>query len=133
MRLQNKTALVTGGSRGVGRSTVERFLAEGAVVYLTDIHRERGEAVAAELGAYFIAHDVASEADWQAVANRIIADGAQLDIVVNNAAILQHGNIFDESLEGWRRMMAVNSDGMFLAIKTVLPMLEASGVDRSSI
>ena len=127
MRLKDKTALVTGGSRGVGRSTVARFVAEGATVYLTDIHRERGEAVAAELGAHFIAHDVASEHDWQHVAERIRADGAQLNVVVNNAAILQHGNIFDESLEGWRRMMAVNSDGMFLAIKTVLPMLEASG------
>ena len=127
MRLQNKTALITGGSRGVGRAAAERFIAEGATVYISDIHAERGEATAAEIGAQFIHQNVADEADWQKVVARLQADGADLHILVNNAAILQFGNIDQESLEGWRKLMAVNSDGIFLAIKYILPLIEAAG------
>ena len=127
MRLQNKTALITGGSRGVGRAAAERFIAEGAKVYITDVVADRGEATAAEIGATFIQQNVAEEADWQRVVATLEADGANLNILVNNAAILQYGNIDMESLEGWRRLMSVNSDGVFLAIKYMLPLLEKAG------
>lgn len=127
MRLQNKTALITGGSRGVGRAAAERFIAEGAKVYITDVVADRGEATAAEIGATFIQQNVAEEADWQKVVAQLEADGAELNILVNNAAILQYGNIDMESLEGWRRLMSVNSDGVFLAIKYMLPLLEKAG------
>lgn len=127
MRLQNKTALVTGGSRGVGRAAAERFIAEGAKVYITDVVADRGQATATEIGATFIQQNVAEEADWQKVVAQLEADGANLNILVNNAAILQYGNIDMESLEGWRRLMSVNSDGVFLAIKYMLPLLEKAG------
>ncbi|WP_438984798.1 SDR family oxidoreductase [Aequoribacter sp.] len=127
MRLQNKTALITGGSRGVGRAAAERFIAEGAKVYITDVVADRGETTAAEIGATFIQQNVAEEADWQRVVATLEADGVDLNILVNNAAILQFGNIDMESLEGWRRLMAVNSDGVFLAIKYMLPLLEKAG------
>ncbi len=127
MRLQNKTALITGGSRGVGRAAAERFIAEGAKVYITDVVADRGQATAAEIGATFIQQNVAEEADWQKVVAQLEADGANLNILVNNAAILQYGNIDMESLEGWRRLMSVNSDGVFLAIKYMLPLLEKAG------
>jgi 3(or 17)beta-hydroxysteroid dehydrogenase len=127
MRLQNKTALITGGSRGVGRAAAERFIAEGAKVYITDVVADRGEATAAEIGATFIQQNVAEEADWQRVVSTLEADGADLNILVNNAAILQFGNIDMESLEGWRRLMSVNSDGVFLATKYMLPLLEKAG------
>ncbi len=127
MRLQNKTALITGGSRGVGRAAAERFIAEGAKVYITDVVADRGEATAAEIGATFVQQNVAEEADWQKVVALLEADGAELNVLVNNAAILQYGNIDMESLEGWRRLMSVNSDGVFLAIKYMLPLLEKAG------
>lgn len=127
MRLQNKTALITGGSRGVGRAAAERFIAEGAKVYITDVVADRGQATAAEIGATFIQQNVGEEADWQKVVAQLEADGANLNILVNNAAILQYGNIDMESLEGWRRLMSVNSDGVFLAIKYMLPLLEKAG------
>ncbi|MDG0980826.1 MAG: SDR family oxidoreductase [Halieaceae bacterium] len=127
MRLQNKTALITGGSRGVGRSAAERFIAEGAKVYITDVVVDRGEATAAEIGATFIQQNVAEESDWQKVVALLEEDGAELNVLVNNAAILQYGNIDTESLEGWRRLMSVNSDGVFLAIKYMLPLLEKAG------
>ncbi len=90
-RLQNKTALVTGGARGIGAAIGRAFRNEGAHVILTDIDAATRQAMAYEIGATFLRLDVASESDWDAVAERFPA----LDVLVNNAGITAFEGPFD--------------------------------------
>ena len=88
-RLNGKIALVTGAARGIGAAIVRMFAAEGAIVWLTDIDVDTGEALAKELGdnVRFAKLDVGEEADWEAAIAALLARDHRLDIVVNNAGI----------------------------------------------
>ena len=90
-RLQDKTALVTGGARGIGAAIARSFRKEGANVVLTAIDAELGRKTAGELGATFFKLDVASETDWNAVA----AEFPTIDVLVNNAGITGFENLTD--------------------------------------
>lgn len=128
-RLQDKSALVTGGARGIGAAIAKAFIAEGAHVIIADIDVEAGKAAAVELGAAFIKLDVASEADWDSLALAY----PTMDIVVNNAGITG----FEESpgphdpehanLEEWHRIHAVNLDGTFLGCRYAIRAMRAKG------
>ena len=127
--LQGKTALVTGGARGIGAAIVRRLLADGANVAITDVLAEEGRALAAELGprSAFIAHDVSSDAAWaEAVAATVKLFG-QLDIVVNNAGIYLPGSIEHADLESVERQMRINQFGTFLGLRHALAPLRAAG------
>ena len=127
--LQGKTALVTGGARGIGAAIVRRLLADGANVAITDVLAEEGRALAAELGprSVFIAHDVSSDAAWaEAVAATVKLFG-QLDIVVNNAGIYLPGSIEHADLESVERQMRINQFGTFLGLRHALAPLRAAG------
>ena len=67
MRLQNKSALVTGGARGIGAANASAFVDEGATVVIADVDVEAGEALAKTLGATFFKLDVSSESDWDSL------------------------------------------------------------------
>lgn len=123
MRVSGKVAVVTGASRGVGLATAKRLQAEGASVIITDIHAERGAASAEQLGVEFVQQDVSSAEGWQSLARSLHERHGRLDILVNNAAILHAGSVIEESVEGWHQMMAVNAGSVFLAIKTLLPLM----------
>lgn len=131
-RLEGRTALVTGGLRGIGLAIVERFLAEGAVVFVADLKPaldpEVGQVVR-RLGhdAHYLKLDVAQEADWQAAEAVIRNDVGRLDILVNNAGIDAVGPVDGMTLETWRRVMGVNVDGAFLGIKTCKALLAKAG------
>lgn len=113
-RLAGKVALVTGAASGIGAACARAFAAEGAKVMVTDIQEAKGRAVAAEVAGGFVAHDVASEADWdRAVAETLAAHG-RLDILVNNAGVFASGAIEDTTLEAWNRVLAVNLTGTML-------------------
>lgn len=132
-RLQNKTALVTGGARGIGAAIAKAFRDEGADVILTDINAETGQATADQIGATFARLDVASETDWNTVAARFSA----LDILVNNAGITGFEGPFDgappphdpenASLADWRAVHAVNNDGTFLGCRYAIRAMRAKG------
>ncbi|MCB1674714.1 MAG: SDR family oxidoreductase [Halioglobus sp.] len=128
-RVAGKVAIVTGASRGVGKADAELLAAEGARVIMTDVNEEAGRAVAAQIGdaATFIKQDVSSESDWQSLVGTVEKDFGQLDILVNNAAILEFGDVISASYESWQRIFRINADSVFLGIKSALPLLEKSG------
>lgn len=132
-RLAGKVALVTGAASGLGAESARRLARAGAAVLLTDREVAAGETVAAGIvaeggRAAFLAHDVTSEADWSAAVAATTGSFGRLDILVNNAGIV--GNQLDlmtHSLEDWRRILAVNLDGVFLGMRAVGPVMAAQG------
>jgi len=136
-RLAGKVALVTGAASGLGAETARRLAREGAAVMLSDLSIGDGEAVTAEIiaaggRAVFIAHDVTSEDDWTAAVTATTTSLGRLDILVNNAGIV--GNqleLMTHSLADWRRILAVNLDGVFLGMRAVGPVM--AGQDGGSI
>ena len=128
-RVAGKVAIVTGASRGVGRADAELLCKEGATVIMTDINAEAGEKAASEIAGKtrFVKQDVSDESGWQSLIEMVEKEYGRLDILVNNAAILQLADVKSETLEGWRRVQAINTESIFLAIKYALPLLEKSG------
>ena len=133
-RLKGKVAFVSGGLRGIGLACVERFLAEGAEVVLSDLDASDGDLASetmARLGqaASYIQANVTQEADWQRARDMVGQRHGKLHILVNNAGIDLTGPVESLSLESWRRIMDINVDGVFLGVKTFVPMLAESGKD----
>lgn len=123
-------AFISGGLRGIGRACVERFLAEGAKVVLSDLDSadDAAEALAAfGAGASYVQADVTSEQDWQAALDLVTQMHAELHILVNNAGIDLTGPVESIALADWRKIMAINVDGVFLGTRTFVPLLAQSG------
>ena len=118
-RVQDKVAIVTGGPSGVGREDALLLAREGARVVITDVNVDAGQALAREIGdqALFVQHDIASEADWEAVIQTTTDRFGGVDILVNNAAILAQATIEETSLELWEKIQKINSTGYFLGCK----------------
>lgn len=126
MRLENKIALVTGGSQGLGNEIVRRFIEEGATVFVGDILR----APASDMtpgGEVFMTLNVTSEESWRAAINEIRSRKGRLDILVNNAGINIRKDIEDMPEESLDAMLAVNVKGPFLGIKHTLGLMRESG------
>ena len=132
MRLEGKVALISGGARGQGEAEGRLFVAEGAKVVLGDILEVEGEAAAADIregggDASFVRLDVASEDDWRAAIDYTLETYGRLDILINNAAIYSRTPIVDTDVEEWRRIMEINSTGVFLGTKHAVPAMQRSG------
>ena len=125
MRLNGKTALITGGSSGLGAAMATRFVAEGASVVIADIDDAGGEALAAELGpkARYIHLDVTQEADWASAMDSI----GTLDCVINNAGITTAGNIEQVTLEQFRHEFEIDVVGVFLGCKYAVAKMKSHG------
>ncbi len=127
-RLNDKTCVVTGAARGIGRAIAERFRDEGAIVILTDID-EIGVETAAGIGCRFERLDVREEADWQRLAEIVPV----ADVVVNNAGVtgFEQGMVAHDpehaSLVNWRAVHAVNLDGTFLGCRYAIGAMKAAG------
>jgi 3alpha(or 20beta)-hydroxysteroid dehydrogenase len=126
-RLAGKVAIVTGAARGTGAEIARLFVEEGATVTVADVLDERGKETAAAIGATYRHLDVTSEDEWAAAVGEL----DQLDVLVNNAAILHLATIDLTTAEAFERIMRVNALGAFLGTKACLPLLRASG--RGSI
>ena len=117
MRLQHKVAIVTGGSRGIGRAIAKAFAQEGAAVMIADIDADAttvDEIRRAGGTARFVAADVADRAAVDALVQTTVAAFGRLDILVNNAAILgENGPFLEVSQAVWDRVIAVNQTGVF--------------------
>jgi len=126
MRLQNKTAIVTGGGSGFGEGIVKKFVAEGARVLIADRDEAAARRVAEATGAQWLRVDVAKAADVSAMIDAAVERFGGLDILVNNAGI---GHL-PQPLEGlpedeFDRILAVNVKAIYLAAKAVVPRFKA--------
>ena len=122
-RLTGKVALITGGARGQGADEARLFRAEGAEVFITDVLAAEGRAVAAEIGATFMTHDVSSEAGWQTVVDAMLVKHGQIDVLVNNAGVFKLGRLLDTTIEDYDRIIAINQKGVFLGMRAVAPAM----------
>jgi NAD(P)-dependent dehydrogenase (short-subunit alcohol dehydrogenase family) len=131
-RVEGKVAIVTGGALGIGKACAQVLAKEGAKVVLTDIKEAEGRALAEEITAaggqaLFVRQDVAQEAEWQQVIAATLQAYGRLDIVVNNAGIGTSVNIEEETLAGWRRLMSINLDAVFLGTQYAIKAMKSSG------
>src|SRR4030095_3766500 len=141
VRLANKVAVITGGASGMGRSTVLRFLAEGARVVIADYNATTGErtlqeAVDSGHGAAtrFIRTDVAKEADIERMLKHAVDAFGRLDIVFNNAGVGGAiGPLTETTVEDWDYTFDVLAKGVFLGIKHAARILRAEGQGGSII
>lgn len=128
MRLKDKVAIVTGAASGMGASTARIFAREGAKVVLTDLNDTDGEALAKDIGgsARFVKHDVTREEDWQRVADTAVKAFGGVHILVNNAGV--SGSDPDIlSISTWDQQMNVNTKGVFLGLRTIIPVMQKGG------
>jgi glucose 1-dehydrogenase len=116
MKLKDRTAIITGAARGIGRACAERLLAEGARVILTDIEDTRGDEKARQLGpdASYLHCDVGDSAQVNAVIRAVTASHGAIDILINNAGITASGDILEISEADFDRVIRVNLKGAFL-------------------
>ena len=134
MRLQGRTAIVTGAARGIGAAIAARFAAEGANVAIADIlDTASAAAVLAQSGAAVLARqaDVTSEAEVASLCTQVVQRFGGIDILVNNAAMTTPPLAFETiGADKWRRMMEVNTLGPYLCSRQALPQLRSSGRGR---
>ncbi len=126
MRLEGRRALVTGGASGIGAAIARRLAAEAAEVVIADLNAEGAQEVASEIGAEASALDVA---DPEAVASVVAAQGP-FEILVNNAGTDDFAFFTEMTPERWRRLLAINLEGVFACTHAVLPAMQKAGYGR---
>lgn len=132
MRLQDKTALVTGAGRGIGRAIAEGFAREGARVVIADLDHDTAETTAAALresGAetMAVAMDVTDEAAVDAGVQAVVDAWGGVDILVANAGIQHIAPLDKLAFADWRKVIAVHLDGAFLVTRACLRQMYAGG------
>jgi len=145
-RMQGKVAIVTGGASGIGAETGRVFAREGAIVTLCDVQEDLGQQVAGEIraagGSAEYRHlDVTDESAWKALVAEVEARHGRVDVLCNIAGVsgrpagmtvqtsgvMTGMSITDTTLEMWNRIMDVNSTGVFLGTKSVIPAMQRAG------
>lgn len=129
MRLEGKTAIVTGSGSGIGRAVAQAFAREGARVCVADINlegaRETVDLVSDSGGeAQALQVDVTREDQVEAMISRTVELFGRLDIMVNNAGIDNPGSLASASLEQWDQIINVNLKGVFLGIQKAVPAMK---------
>jgi len=132
-RLEGNVAIITGAAAGIGAATAELFARHGASVVMTDVDVASGRRQAAEISrlhggnAAFIEHDVRSPADWQSVFQETLSRFGKLNTLVNNAGIQITRPLEDISLDEWRNMFSVNTEGPFLGTQQAIAVMKNTG------
>jgi len=129
-RVDGKVALISGGARGMGAAHARRLLHEGGRVVIGDILDDEGQALAEELGdaAHYVHLDVTDPEKWHGAVTTAVERFSKLDVLVNNAGIVNPGSLRDYPLADWKRVIDVNLTGTFLGMQAAIdPMIKAGG------
>jgi 3alpha(or 20beta)-hydroxysteroid dehydrogenase len=138
-RVDDKVALISGGARGMGASHAGLLVSEGAKVVIGDVLDDEGQALASELGdaARYVHLDVTQPSEWAAAVSTAVQEFGKLNVLVNNAGIINYGPLKTFDLGKWQRILDVNVTGTLLGIQAVVdPMIATGGgsiVNVSSI
>ena len=125
--LSGKVAIVSGASKGIGKATAEKFLAEGARVAMLDLDKA-GEAISLKLGeggreCMFIQCDVSDESQVRDSVTRVLARWKRIDVLFNNAGVVLIKPLEETTMEEFERVLKVNLGGTFLLSKYVIPAM----------
>ncbi len=137
-RVEGKIALVTGAAQGLGEASARMLAREGARVVLTDVNEAGAKAVTASINgtnpgaAIAVRHDVTNEVDWTFALDEAERAFGGLHVLVNNAGIGLTKDLEDTTLEEWRRVHAIDLDGVFLGCKLALALM-AKTVKRTGL
>lgn len=133
MKLENKVAIITGSTRGIGRATAKLFAAEGAKVVVVGTNAELGDSCVAEIKAdggkaIFCKTDVTSEESLAALVKAALDTYGRIDILVNNAGVGgSTANMNDITMDEWNKVLATNLTAPFMLCKKVIPVMEEQG------
>ena len=129
MKLSGKVALVTGGSRGIGKAISKMFVQEGSLVAITAKDPKRLEKTASELGnVFFVVGDIRNENNVQNVVKQTIEKFGRIDILVNNAGVFpQVKPLHEISDKEWNEVIDVNLTGQFRFTRAVIPFMKKNG------
>jgi len=132
MRLREKVAIVTGGSRGIGKAAVEKFCEEGANVIIWDVLRDDGEALADSLRSRgsncdFQLTNVTEYSSVETNARKIIDSYGRIDVLVNNAGITRDATLLKMTEDQWQQVLNVNLTGVFNCTRAVAPFMVERG------
>ena len=132
MRLEGKTAIITGAASGMGAEEARLFAREGCKVVVSDISDDLGNQVVEQIkqsggDARFVYTDVTSEDSWDALINETLATFGAIDILVNNAGLSGSYVTDDNDLEAWHALVNVNLTGVYLGTRAVLPAMKKAG------
>jgi NAD(P)-dependent dehydrogenase (short-subunit alcohol dehydrogenase family) len=125
--LEGKRALITGGTSGIGEATAELFMKEGARVAVVGRDPQRGAAVQRRLDVDFVMCDVTQEAAVCSMVGQVMQLTGGIDVLFNNAGIINFGSVVDARIDEWDALMATNVRGVFLVSRYVLPHMIAGG------
>jgi 3-oxoacyl-[acyl-carrier protein] reductase len=128
MRLEGKTALVTGGASGFGAGIGAKFIAEGARVMIADRDAAALEGTAAGIGAKAVLADVGTNAGVAGMAAAVLAAFGHLDVLVNNAGVTHLPAAMEEIAEAeFDRVLGVNAKSVYLTARHLVPAMKARG------
>ncbi len=123
--LHGRIALITGATAGIGDATARLFAERGAKLLLTGRNKAAGEALAGELGAVFLAIDIAMPGAAEHLVFTALQNYGRLDILVNNAGLLHRGDAVHTKDEDWDALMAVNVTAVFRMSRAAVPVMRA--------
>jgi 3alpha(or 20beta)-hydroxysteroid dehydrogenase len=129
-RVAGKVALISGGARGMGASHARALVAGGAKVIAGDILDDEGTALAKELGdaARFVHLDVTQPDQWKAAVDVALREFGTLNVLINNAGIVNGNTLQNFPLADWQKIIDVNLTGTFLGMQAAVePMIAAGG------
>ncbi len=123
-RLANKVAFITGGTSGIGKATAYRLVDEGAKVIFTGRKDDAGNAIAKDIGATYIKHDVQDTDGYKDIAERIRSEFGRLDIAFANAGTeLGDSNVEDIELSNWNNLIGINLTGAMLTAQMAVKLM----------
>jgi len=141
-RLENKVVIITGAASGMGLAGAQLFAKEGAKIVATDVAmdllQENVKEIVSNGGDAIALHlDVSNPNSWDEVIEKTLDKYGKIDVLINNAGIHIPNGILEAELDDWNKVMAINSTGVWLGMKAVIPHMQENGggsiVNTSSI